>query len=61
MADDYILTMPKEQQNGSCGSEERTALKKHIDFAEHVSKALLSTAPRTPVEEIRDYDRGQND
>ncbi len=29
--------------DGSCGSEERQALKKHIDFAEHVSKALLDT------------------
>lgn len=29
--------------DGSCGSEERTALKKHIDFAEHVGKALLDT------------------
>jgi hypothetical protein len=33
--------------DGSCGSEERTALKKHIDFAEHVSKALLDTT-RSP-------------
>lgn len=33
--------------DGSCGSEERTALKKHIDFAEHVSKALLSTTGST--------------
>lgn len=29
--------------DGACGSEERTALKKHIDFAEHVGKALLDT------------------
>lgn len=29
--------------DGSCGSDERTALKKHIDFAELVSKALLDT------------------
>jgi len=29
--------------DGACGSEERSALKKHIEFAEHVSKSLLDT------------------
>lgn len=33
--------------DGSCGSEERAALKKHIDFAEHVSKTLLDTTRST--------------